>query len=66
MATTSGNTIQTIELNHEATKAAINCGYWLRNAPFRGFENYEICADNNGVVANSQEFLMHFEPSNKV
>jgi hypothetical protein len=62
MAATSSSALKIQKLTDEATRAATACGQWLCTAQFRTFENYEICADNNGVVAKSQEFLKHFEP----
>jgi hypothetical protein len=62
----SGQALQIKKLSPAATAAARKCGDWLRNASFRDFENYEICADNEEVVARSQEFFQYFEPSSKV
>jgi len=61
----SGQAVQIKKLNPAATTAARKCGEWLRNASFRTFENYEICADNEEVVTRSEEFFQHFEPSSK-
>lgn len=53
------------QLSFAAKNAAKECGEWLVNASFRNFENYEICDDNKEVVARTQDFFQHFEPSSK-
>lgn len=63
MAITSSSAIGIHKLTDEAASAAIAFGRWLSTARFKNFENYEICDENDGVVANSQAFLKYFEPS---
>jgi len=54
------------KLEDEAIEALKPLQTWLPTAPFRPFENYELCDDNEGLVNNAREFTDCFTPTIKV
>lgn len=64
MSTNTGDQnglVQTLSDEKGAITNAISLGKWVKTAPFVTFEKYEVCADNPGLVDNSQKFRKSVE-----